>query len=179
MGDWPNTPQPLCVTVHPYSLNACGGIGGYGLSLANFTSSAWTASNRAVYMPFWLNRPETFVKLFCMNGATASGNVDMGIYDYAGTRIVSIGTTAQSGTNALQEFDITDTQIGPGKFYLALAMDNTTGTIFRTTGSITDFGREAGFLMQESAFALPATATFAAITSNSLPLFGATTRSVV
>jgi hypothetical protein len=57
--------------------------------------------------------------MLVLNGATASGNMDVGIYDYAGTRLVSSGSTAQSGTSAFQDFDITDTLLGPGIFYLA------------------------------------------------------------
>ena len=52
-------------------------------------------------------------------------NIDVGIYSADGTRIVSAGSTAQSGTEIAQNFAIADTLIGPGDFYLAMVMNGT------------------------------------------------------
>ena len=93
-----------------------------------------------------------------MNGATVSGNVDMGIYSAGFTKIGSSGSAAQSGTNALQAVDITDTWIGPGDFYFGIACDNTTATFFANNAGV-PLLQAAGGLMQASAFALPANAT--------------------
>lgn len=173
MSDWPEINAPTLV-VSPWTREN----GATASTVSALSSAAWPSANLAMYMPFALARPTLIVKLFCVNGATASGNVDMAIYDWAGTRLVSIGSTAQSGTNAVQEFNITDTWLGPGKFYLAVAMDGTTGTLFRGQSTLQG-NREAGWLQQASAFALPANATFAANTTNYQPAIGATTRSVV
>lgn len=173
MSDWPDISQPTLV-VSPWTREQ----GAAPLAVASLASAAWPSANLALYMPFSVSRPTLFVKLFCINGATATGNVDMGIYDWAGTRLVSIGSTAQSGTAATQEFNITDTLIGPGRFYLAIAMDGTSGTLYRLQSTL-QANREGGWLQEASAFPLPANATFASNTTNYQPAIGATTRSVV
>ena len=138
-------------------------------------SGNYPAANRAFYIPFRLDAADTFVKLFVANGATASGNIDVGVYSESGTRLLSTGSTAQSGTNTLQLFDITDTAFGPGYFYMAIAMDNTTGTVMQSqpggaarANSIATWGVK----QEASAFPLPATATFANGNALFMPLFG-------
>lgn len=176
MSDWPNDagPIPVVLTTLSYQMGAHPAV-----SVSAFASATWPANNQAIFIPFVLSMPELIVKLFVMNGATASGNIDMGIYDDAGTRIVSIGTTAQTGTSAIQAFDITDTQVGPGRFYLALALSSTVGTVFRLTSATANYASMMGAAEQATAFALPATATFVAPTSSYVPLIGMTTRTVV
>ena len=164
MADWP---QALvlphgAVTITPHSLHSIGAATG---SLGNPGSSAWPAADRAIYIPFRIAQPILVVKMFMINGATVNGNVDLGIYDPAGVRLVSMGSTAQAGASALQTFDITDTQIGPGLFYMALAIDNTTATTIRESDSSGVDLAVFGCAQEASAFPLPATATFAAISS--------------
>lgn len=145
----------------------------------SLTAAAWSAANRAYYVPFSVFSPLTVVKMFVVNGGTASGNIDVGIYDAGGARLVSSGSTAQAGTSAVQEFNVTDTILNPGLYYLACAMDNTTGTV-EVWNPSAGIMRAFGVCEQASAFALPATATFGAITTTlRVPFIGATTRSVV
>lgn len=140
---------------------------------------AWATANKAFYMPFSVDAPVTIVKMLVINGATVSGNIDVGIYDRGGARLVSSGSTAQSGVSAVQEFNITDTVLNPGLYYLACAMDNTTGTLEMWTPSAS-LSRSFGLAEQASAFALPATATFAALSGTlRFPCVGATQRSVI
>ncbi len=118
--------------------------------------------------------------MFVFNGGTASGNVDVGIYDAFGNKMVTMGTTAQAGTSALQTFDITDTTLNPGNYYMACAMDGTTGTALRYTLGSLQVVRATGVLSQSTAFALPTTtATFAAAQDNYIPLMGVTSRATV
>ena len=162
-----------CVTITPFHKDSLAAMLGSTLG-----SGAYPTLNLAYYYPFILYQPIVVVKLFCYNGSIASGNIDLGIYDKGGTRIQSAGSTAQSGTSAIQSFDITDVLIGPGLFYLAVAMDNITGTLWRA--SIGQAGRLMGIFQQSSAFALPSTATFAATSGNLyLPMIGLTTRALV
>lgn len=135
-------------------------------------SSTFPASNDALFVPMCIQQGVLVKRLFSINGGTASGNIDMGIYSKDGARIVSIGSTAQSGTNAPQFFDITDTFLGAGLYYLAVAMDNTTGTLFRANQSVTK-QQAIGMAKATSAFALPASVTFAAVTGTFIPLIGA------
>lgn len=145
-------------------------------------STAWSTANKAIFIPFMLQRSATIVKLFHSNGSTASGNIDMGIYNEGGTRQVSIGSTAQSGTSANQVFDITDTTLVPGRYYLAVALDNATGTSLAVSGAALSPRQSQmfGIMEQTSAFALPATATFAPVSANVVvPVAGLSLRTVV
>lgn len=144
-------------------------------------SGAWPDANRAIFIPFVLPADGTVVKLWCANGATASGNVDMGIYDESGTRKVSIGSTAQVGTSRIQEFDIGDTALTAGRYYLAIAKNTTTGTVFRSSspGGATLLNAGLGILEQTTAFPLPATATFITSAMGYIPWCGLSLRTLV
>lgn len=142
-------------------------------------SATWPSANTAIFVPFTNPRPELVKKLWSGNGSAVSGNIDVGIYDASGNRLVSSGSTAQAGTNDLQEFDVTDTVIpGPATLYLACALDNTTGQLFRNgQGSV--LMRMYGLVQQTSAFPLPTTATFATIAQAYCPDVGASLRTLV
>lgn len=140
-------------------------------------SAVWPAANRAIYVPFYLVERMTATKMFVSNGAAVSGNIDLGIYNAAGTRLVSSGSTAQSGTATAQVVDITDTVLEPGTYYMALAIDNTTATTLRNGGAAILL-KGMAFAQQASAFPLPATATLAAVASAYTPFFGVSFRTV-
>jgi hypothetical protein len=179
LSDWPTTVLDPLVTIHSLSLESlASGANSIGFVPSVFASGTWPQANTAIFIPFALTKAITIVKMFSMNGATASGSIDLGIYDVAGTRLISSGSTAQAGTNTLQEFDITDTQIGPGLFYMAVAKNDTAGTLYRVA-PVAQLPAGIGVLQQASAFALPATATFAAMAQAYFPWIGMTTRSVV
>ena len=169
--------EPL-VAINPSSPESIN-VGSSPNGIANASSGAYPASNRAIFIPFYVSKPTVIINAFAYNGATASGNLDIGIYDIAGTKLVSTGSTAQTGTNAIQTIALTSTEIGPGVFYLAIAMDNTTGTLFRQTFGVARLDQVTGIAQMASAFTLPATATFASVASDFVPLFGISTRSVV
>jgi hypothetical protein len=80
--------------------------------------------------------------------------------------------------NSLQEFNITDTLLPPGLFYLALSFDNNVATTFEANTISVQEQRHAGVTQQDPAFPLPATATFASPGAN-LVLFGLATRTVL
>lgn len=146
---------------------------------AGLGTLAWPSANKAYYIPISVFSKITVVKMLVINGGTVSGNIDVGIYDAGGARLVSSGSTAQTGTNVIQEFNITDITLSPGLYYLACAMDNTTG-ILEVWNPNAAIMRSAGVCEQASAFALPSTATFAALSGTlRLPFIGATLRSVV
>lgn len=149
-------------------------------NLQQQASAVYPAANRIIYIPFGLAMPATIVKLWCYNGVAVSGNLNMGIYDVAGTKIVEIGSTAHASTNVLQVFDITDTRIGPGDFYLAIICDNTTSAFFRIAPAQAGFCQAMGMLQEAgSGAALPATATFASVASTFVPQIGFSTRTGV
>jgi hypothetical protein len=173
--DWRDLVLPCgLVTISPYSLGSIGAVTG-NLSSAP-ASGTWDSANRAVFVPFRVSRPIYVVNMFVFNGLVVSGNLDIGIYTSDGTRLVSIGSTAQAGTSAIQTLDITDTLLGPGLFYMALVFNNTTARVFQQT--VVPSGIVCGMAIMNAAFPLPATATFSQ-SYNYLPVFGLTTRSVV
>jgi hypothetical protein len=138
-------------------------------------SATWPTANRAIFIPFRIATPIVVRQLWMFSGSAVSGNFDIGIYGEKGTRLVH-GSAVQSGVNAAQVVDVDDTLIGPGVFYFALVLDNTTGTYLgaQMGGSL---GKFLGIAEQASAYPLPATATFATETMNIQPLIGLSGRS--
>jgi hypothetical protein len=174
---WPVIPEQAIAyprtTVHATAALGC--------FRGNPTSTAWPTANKAIFSPFYLSAPITVAQLFVTNGTVVSGNIDVGLYAVDGTRLASAGTTAQAGTSTLQVFNITDIRIGPGVYYLAVALDNTTGTVEGITAATigTAMLRAIGYAEQTTAFVLPATATLATLTANLAPICGLTTNAIL
>lgn len=141
-------------------------------------SLAFPAANDALFVPFVLQAATLIKRLFSINGGTASGNIDVGVYSEDGTLISSAGSTAQAGTNDLQFFNVTDFILGPGRYYLAVAKNDTTGTLIRMNIPAIRCS-VLGMAKQATAFPLPATATFATVTAAYLPLIGAEIRELL
>lgn len=138
---------------------------GHGL-----TSATWPVANLAVFAPIRIYKPISITQLLFANGSTISGNLDVGVYTLDGTRIVSTGSQAQSGSGSVMLFSITATLLGIGTYYIASAMDNTTGTSTRSTATLGALmWKAAGLAEMTSAFPLPATATLATAANNYLP----------
>lgn len=177
MGDWsavngPGTP----ITIGAHSDCSIGGPMAGMLTAQNL--STWPAANLAIFIPFRVYQIYTAVKMSWING-TVSGNIDVGIYDAQGDRLVSLGSTAMSGASAIQTGDITDTTLKPGLYYMAMAVDNTTATFRRFTSATVAGTAGLGLLQQATAFALPSTATFAACGNDYIPGLAITGRSLI
>jgi hypothetical protein len=164
-----------CVTISTNSLESLGGLlTAYAAPPGSFSASAaYPLANLALYIPFVVCQRVPVVRLFSNNGGGVSGNIDLGIYDHTGQRLVSTGSTAQAGVSAPQMFTVAVT-LGAGRYYLAVAMDNTTGTLRRYNLSALHWVG-AGVAEQTSAFPLPATATFATMTRAYMPIIGLST----
>ncbi len=141
-------------------------------------STVWPTANKAYIYPFQVVYPTYARQLSWFNGGTASGNVDMGIYDASFAKVVSTGSTAQSGTNAFQTVNITDTLLLPGNYFMALAMDNTTGRVFGINCP-TSVMAAHGCGEMATAFALPSTFTWARIATAFMPDMVISTQSVL
>ena len=181
MSDFPISVVEPLVTIHPWSLESMGTgiIGLGGVTLISVTSAVYPTANLALFIPFVLTKPKTVLQLFSFTGGTKSGNIDMAIYSEDGTKLTSAANVAQGTINVLQVFDITDIQIGPGVFYLAVVLDNTTGTLRRGILTVNIMGASLGMAEMAAAYPLPATAVFAQITGNYIPLIGLSTRLVL
>lgn len=168
--DPPDLPPGLSIT--PFSPESIGWRLRMGAS-SGPASTAWPSANLALYVPFRLRRNASFAAVRAMvgNGATASGNLDVGVYDESWNRLASLGSTAQSGTSVPQLAALALT-LRRGRYYLGLAFDNNVGTV-SAIGSITAGVLAAlGCAQQASAFPLPATATPVACTQTIIPAFG-------
>lgn len=162
-----------------HSLDSGGGLArAMGLSLT--ASTAWPSANLAIYVPVPVYRLVTIAKMAVNNGTAVSGNIDVGIYDATWNRLVSSGSTAQSGTSAIQIFDITDTTLNPGLYYIGVALDNTTGTLagYVFTGGSLEI-RSFAVYQQASAFALPNPFVGAAMAQTLIPLVSMTPKTTL
>jgi hypothetical protein len=122
--------------------------------------AAWPSANLAIYVPLRVPARVLVRKLWYAGTTTATGSVDMGLYDAAGNAVVSATATAKAAVNDEQVFDVTDTVIGPGLYYIALASDSGTDTFIRTADAA-PAATAMGVLTEASAYPLPATATWA------------------
>jgi hypothetical protein len=177
--DFPTIFLEPCVTIHTYSLECVGPIitsSSSGTKFQSAVSAVYPVANTALFFPFFLGKPITALKMFWFNGAVVSGNVDAGIYTLDGTLLVSTGSTAQAAITSLQSVAITPTKLGPGLFYLAISMDNITGSLRR---GLSGAAERLGAAEMVTAFALPGVATLGTLTSDYIPIFGLSTRSLI
>lgn len=130
-----------------------------------------SAANTAIYFPFTLTR-SFLAQTMGVQVTTQSGNMDVGIYDEKGTRLVSMGSTAVAAAG-LQVFNIADTWLTPGTYFMAINVDNTTAAFMAiASGSIpAGVARTCGLQKQSvGAVALPSSATFTAYTALNTPI---------
>ncbi len=156
-----------------HALTSVGHGNAYGSIKLGATSGAWPLANMAIYIPVRVDTPVVVTKLFVVNGSAVTGNVDIGLYTLDYARLLSTGSTAQSGTNAVQSIDVTDTPLDAGLYYLALALSSGGATTFRQAPATVLACRVAGQFEELSALPLPATMTPAASANAYVPLFGA------
>ena len=179
-GDWEATPQDFnSIVITPFSPESLGNWGILSNANGNIASTAWGTANNAMYVPFLVYQTLTIVAGAVYNGATATGNIDVGICDDQNNVLVTLGATAQSGTSAWQSFSLTSTTLRPGTYYMMLSFSSATATVF-ATGLTTILKRCVGVLAQASANPLPTTTTspvVATIGLQDLPLFALSTRS--
>lgn len=175
MADWP-TQRSLPLTVHTLGMYGVGGATGRPVSTGmQLVSTAWGTANLAIYVPIWLPFRYPVWNLFVYNFATVAGNLDVGIYNEDGVKYVSSGSTAQAGASGLQFFSITGgIVLDPGQYFLAMSTNSTTATYACAVNGTAPHLRYLGLLQQTTAFALPATATFALMATLRVPLIGLT-----
>jgi hypothetical protein len=150
------------------------------VTASSVSGQFWPAANRAIYVPFELSHPVTVLKGYMVNAGSTAGNYDFGIYNRSTlARIVSSGTTAQSGSNVVQEFDITDTYLAAGPYYMALSTNSASGGVFMWSIGDLQLAKSVGAAQEASAFTLPSTATPAAVASQLVPEIGLSLRTLV
>lgn len=152
-------------------------LGPSAVALGNPTSRAWGGANTAVFIPFQVQQTCVAYKMWYASGTPidAAGHLDLGIYDEALNRLVSTGSTAQGAVTAMHTVDIADTTLVPGRYYMAMSCDSVTGQYRQWSGSLRALGQYDIWKM-DTAFPLPATATFALMTFGAFPDIGITFR---
>lgn len=154
-------------TFSPHSVGVS--LAAMRIAVANIT---WPSANVAIFVPFVTVEPVVITKLWWMNNAVAVTNIDLGIYDEAGTRLVSTGSTAWSTAQSAQSVDIADTRLDRGRYYWAMATDGTAASAFSGVAPAAGLCQALGIVRQTSAFPLPSTATFVATTHAVVPSCG-------
>lgn len=172
--EWPYKPLPNHIlTIGQFADTA------YGLVVFSagptFLAFNWGTANLARYRPLTLPQRFTVARFMTPNG-NATGNVDMGLYDFAGNRLISTGSTARVGTNAMQYINVTNQSFPPGLYYLAMVCSSTTSQVMRTGMDETPHMQMSGALQEAlGSTVLPATMTPAGPTpATDLPVWGFT-----
>lgn len=136
-------------------------------------NNPWPSNNRAYAIPFDLDAPcPDILGGFCWNGDNATGNHDIAVYDNAFVRLASIGSTARSGTATIQSTAFSSAlDLEPGRYYMALVLSSTTGTVVRATTDSNHL-KNLGVKQMDSALPLPDPFVPVAMASSFLPMFG-------
>jgi len=147
---------------------------GRGIMALNVASVAWSAANRALFVPFRVTEISTAYQMMFGCGATAGGNVSVGIYDLWFNLLVS-ASAARSASNEII-VNITDTELLPGTYFMAMSVDGTTNVIaFAATNA--DLAHMIGVRMMETAYPLPDPATPVKTAAVHVPYIGVWLRS--
>ena len=139
-------------------------------------TSAWPSANLAIYVPVRVAHTCTVYKMATGCGATAGGNFDLGVFTWAGVKLVSTGSTARAASSEVV-VDVTDTVLAPGRYWLGMAANGTDNYFTVCAALNAGFGKIAGMRQQATAFALPSTATFATNAQSLIPCIAAYLRS--
>jgi hypothetical protein len=115
------------------------------------------------------------IRLTICNEGNNTGNIVLGIYNQAGTRLVTSASTARTA-NVNQHITIASTSLDPGYYYLAgIASESAAGTyscVSPGTAAVVDF-RSMGIMQEDvGSTALPSTMTPVAYTVAAVPMMG-------
>lgn len=126
-------------------------------------TDTFAETDRIKAMPIWIPSPMLAKRIALLNGSAVAGNVDVGIYtaelwDPAAPKfylpkrlIVNKGLTAQAGTNQFQVFDIADTYLAPGHYFLAVYFSSASAKYLSNYGGWDTFN-SGGFPASPASF---------------------------
>lgn len=128
------------------------------------TNTNWTSANFGMGVLCYVPRRVRVKRVGWFNGTAVAGNIDAGVYtcDMSGNSdrlLFSSGAVAQAGTSAWQYVDITDFDLGPGIFIVAISASSGSARIayVSTSGVRSHCG---GVMDGSSLHTLPATNTW-------------------
>lgn len=171
--NWLNLPRqmPLSVWIgSPTSL-------GLNVLNANGTNNANGLIGASNVLLYQATVTETYRvrRLWWLNGSPVSGNVDVGVFDASGAKLVSTGSTAQSGASTIQSVAV-DFTLGVGSYWVGIAGSSATASFasFSFTGSpmIRDGTGIAMHVTVGSAVPLPSQLTLSSNLVYQIPTFG-------
>lgn len=169
-----HSPLPLIGT---WSMEAIGQD--LGMATNNFVDTTWVGANTAYAYPFELSDYFLVRKVWWANGSDATGpHIDVGVYAEAGGLLVSAGDITATGASLIQEADVTDTLLQPGRYWCACVSSTTTGGVLAVTIPAALL-RAIGCAQMGTAFPLPDPFVPAAVSSAFMPLFGIANRTQV
>lgn len=126
------------------------------------------AANRAIYIPCMLTGAATITGVRVDIG-TSSGNICVGLYNAAGSRVATSGAVASPGTS-FRDINFTSSYAAAaGRYYLGISADNNTVTFVGLGGTSPG---AASNLFQDTAHPLPSTITSAGATGRQLAIIG-------
>jgi hypothetical protein len=140
----------------------------------NPASTAWPTANLAMLVPCYVRARVLLQRLWWINGATVSGNADIGIYTEGGAKLFTAGSTAQTPISTPQSVSAGALLLTPGRYWMALVFDNTTSTCYRWTNAAgaSSVQKLIGMQQMAAAFPLPSTITFATAANAFVPFIG-------
>jgi hypothetical protein len=175
-------PTPLIVSVlSRCALGRAQGLGGTGL-----TSTTHPANNLSLFVPFRLLTAMPVKQAWWMQGATAAGNVDVGVYTLDARLLFSGGAVAQSvaGAGAIGSVTFSTAPVlTPGAYYLALAASLATGTFYHLPALLAGVAAWKMLGLAQAAANMPLAdsptlATFVGAGTPRVPYFGLCSESV-
>jgi hypothetical protein len=133
MSDWQASPQQH-TTIGSWDVRSGHCPATHVCSRVSASVNTWPAVNRAILVPVEVQDICTAYQ-FAFEVTTQSGNCDVGIYDEAGNRKTSMGSTAVAAAG-VQVIDIPNVILTPGVYFLAMVCDNVTAA-FRASTTLT------------------------------------------
>lgn len=115
-----------------------------------------TANNVYLYL-FEIAGPITIATMRYRIGATATGTVDLGLYDSGGNLLSHTGATAVAASNINSLSLLTTVNLSPGRYSMALCPSNSTDTYVGSSGLKNGGGRYALATNTGTAGVLPST----------------------
>lgn len=137
-----------------------------GTVLVTFSAASVDATpgaNITIYVPLLIHRPVIAYQLWVRLGGATAGLVGMGIWDETGTRLISTAQTPVGSFNTMQYFDITDTALTRGTYFVGVWNGTSTNrwNSFSTNG--TAQLRSLGLYQQTGP--MPSPAVFSVVSS--------------
>lgn len=133
-----------------------------------------STADRVWYIPVWMPNVCKVTHLYLENGSVVNGNIELGLYDLDGNRLVTTGAVAQAGTTAVQAIALgTAFRVNKGAYYWSFVQSSATGRYQSVTALSGSKARAFGHYIQASTSALPATWTPAFDATIAIPVGGA------